>query len=105
MERSPDDEPAAVCLTCRYEFPLSAHAGSGLAIQRGPLVAIVCLVAGLAIGILLAALSSTVNVGGWILILLGVGLVAAMGALEAGYLDGLIGRRRGTRPPSPPPDV
>jgi hypothetical protein len=101
MERSSDDGPAAVCITCRYEFLLSPQAGGGFSIGRGPVVAVVCLIGGLGIGMLLAALSSTTNVGGWILILIGVGLVTGMGALEAGYLDGLLGRRR--RPPAAPP--
>jgi hypothetical protein len=101
-QRAPEDEPAAVCITCGYEFPLRSQAG-GARISGGLTVALLFLGAGLLAGVLLAVFSSATNVGGWLLVLAGVGLVVLMGAIEAGYLDSLLGRRRGPRPPSPPP--
>jgi hypothetical protein len=101
LPSSPDAEPSAVCITCGHEFALAPRSSSGVAIPQGLTVALGFLAAGLLLGILLAALSSTINVGGWLLIIVGVGLVALMGALEAGYLDGL---KPGTRR-RPPPDI
>jgi hypothetical protein len=101
MERSPDDEPAAVCITCGYEFVLGSQPGSGFPHSHALSVALAFLAAGLLMGMLIAILSRVPNAGGWLLILAGVGLVAGMGALEAGYLDGLF-PHGGRRPPSSP---
>ncbi len=104
-QRSPADQPAAVCITCGYEFPLDPHSAGRSGIPCAPAIVLAVLVAGLLLGALFAVLSSAPNVGGWILILIGVGMVAFMGAFEAGYLDGLKQWLRSPRPPLPPPEA
>jgi hypothetical protein len=85
-------EPAGTCVHCGYRFSSRPSEAANRRVEvRLPtwfVVFIGFLAVGLVAGIIVAALSSVSLVGGWLLVALGVGLVVAMGAVEAGYLDG-----------------
>lgn len=90
-DASPEVNPAGTCVNCGYQFPLRPKETPATAQIRLPtwlVVSAAFLAVGLIVGIILAALSSVAEIGGWLLVALGVGLVVVMGAFEAGYLDG-----------------